>query len=329
MQNVVEKSIVEPYGFIYITTNMVNGKKYLGQRQFSDGWKTYLGSGSVFRKALKEYGKENFVRNILCVCYSEEELNNAEYQISIFLDVVERDDYYNLVYGGGTSRGWHPSQETKDKIGAKTKERLSNPKNHPMYGKQGLAGDKNPMFGVSPKERMDENTYQQWYDNHIEYWATLSEEMKGEHMWGDGPNPNLGKPLSDEQKENLRQKARERFKDIENHPMYGRKHSEESKKKMSESRTKMLMDSCKHVYCVELNQCFHATTEAGRVLGVAADSIRKCCKCQGGRKSAGKHPVTNIPLSWMYTEDAIQRGYITQQLVDKQLDTIKEMESNT
>jgi group I intron endonuclease len=323
-----EKTFVEPYGFVYITTNMVNGKKYVGQRMFSAGWQTYLGSGNVFKKALKRYGKNNFVRNIVQICYSEQELNDAEYQISVFLDVVESDDYYNLVYGGGTSRGWHPSQETKDKIGAKAKERLANPQNHPMYGKQGLSGEYNPMFGVSPKERMDEEIYQQWYDKHVEYWTKRSVELKGKCMWGDGPNPNCGKHLSDERKENLSKKARDRFQNIENHPMYGKHHSEESKKKMSESRRKMLMHRCKHVYCIELQQCFYAATEAGEVLGVASDSVRKCCKGQEGRKSAGRHPVTNVPLHWLYTEDAVQQGYLTQQTVDEYLNNIKEMESN-
>lgn len=29
--------IKEPYGFIYITVNMINGKRYIGQRKFSKG----------------------------------------------------------------------------------------------------------------------------------------------------------------------------------------------------------------------------------------------------------------------------------------------------
>ena len=55
-----EKVIDNPYGFIYITTNMVNGMRYLGQKKFDRGWKNYLGSGAVLRKAINKYGKENF-----------------------------------------------------------------------------------------------------------------------------------------------------------------------------------------------------------------------------------------------------------------------------
>ena len=39
MSNTEEVVINEPYGFIYITTNMVNGKRYLGLRSASKGKK--------------------------------------------------------------------------------------------------------------------------------------------------------------------------------------------------------------------------------------------------------------------------------------------------
>lgn len=115
-----EKVIEEPYGFIYITTNMVNGKRYLGQKKIgkNNSWKNYLGSGTKFREDVKIFGKENFLRNIVCICYSPEELNMAEYEMSIFLNVVESDDWYNLCYGGGTICGFHHSDETKQKISA-------------------------------------------------------------------------------------------------------------------------------------------------------------------------------------------------------------------
>ena len=49
--------VKDPYGFIYITTNLVNGIRYLGQKKFDRIWKTYLGSGSIIRRAIKKYGK--------------------------------------------------------------------------------------------------------------------------------------------------------------------------------------------------------------------------------------------------------------------------------
>lgn len=50
----------------YQTTNLVNGKKYLGIHGSEDFVKdSYLGSGTLFREAVKKYGKDNFVREDL------------------------------------------------------------------------------------------------------------------------------------------------------------------------------------------------------------------------------------------------------------------------
>jgi len=67
--------IINPYGFIYITTNMINGKRYIGQKIFSGKWKSYLGSGVVLLKAIKKYGRQNFNRNIVDIAYSFDELD--------------------------------------------------------------------------------------------------------------------------------------------------------------------------------------------------------------------------------------------------------------
>lgn len=47
---------------------------------------------------------------------------------------------------------------------------------------------------------------------------------------------NKGKTLSLDEKARLSEVAKERFSNPENHPMYGRKHSEASKRKMSETK---------------------------------------------------------------------------------------------
>lgn len=43
---------------IYITTNLINGKIYIGQSIHSN--KNYLGSGVKLKKAIDKYGTENF-----------------------------------------------------------------------------------------------------------------------------------------------------------------------------------------------------------------------------------------------------------------------------
>ena len=47
---------------------------------------------------------------------------------------------------------------------------------------------------------------------------------------------NKGKKLSENECRRLSEIAKERFKDPRNHPMYGKKHTEESKRKMSETK---------------------------------------------------------------------------------------------
>lgn len=328
--DVTYREIKDPYGFIYITTNLINGVRYLGQRKFSEGWQNYLGSGVVFKKALEKYGKENFKKDIILECYSDEELNQAEYDLSILLDVVESDEWYNLVLGGGTTRGWHPSEETKQKIGAATRDRLSDPSNHPMYGKQGMVGEDNPQFGISPKERMDEETYLQWYEKHKPYWE--NSPTKGKHIWENKQHPNLGTHLTEEQRDNLSTKAKERFLNPENHPMYGKQQSDLCKERVGEAHKGYNNWNTNAIYNIELNTMFWGAKEASDILGADSSGIIKCCR--GKRKTCGKDPATGVSLRWLYIEDqvlkdgtiiqgAITLGYVTQQQFDNYLYELK------
>ena len=306
VDDAVHTEVRDPYGFIYITTNLINGMRYLGQKSFRDNWKTYLGSGVEFKKALKAYGKENFKRNIILVCYSEEELNQAEYDLSLFFDVVESPYWYNLVLGGGTSRGWHPTEETKRKIGQAAKERLSDPANHPRYGKPGLKGEQNAQFGISPKERMSEDTYNLWYEKHKKYWA--NPPTKGKHIWEDKPHPNLGKAMPKEQKE-----------------------------KIGASRVAKHIGS-KPIFSPELNQIFWGAKEATEKLNIPGSNITVCCKNK--MSYAGRHPITKEPLHWVYVYDqkekdgaiingAITLGYITEDRANNYLEELRQKGNDT
>ena len=61
--------------FIYLTTNLVNGKRYIGQHTTNNLQDGYLGSGVLILKAIEKYGTENFQREILCYCETQEELD--------------------------------------------------------------------------------------------------------------------------------------------------------------------------------------------------------------------------------------------------------------
>jgi len=88
------------YGYIYITTNLINGKKYIGQHRFNKLDNSYLGSGKALKESVIKYGKENFSTEILCECYSEDELNEKEiYYIKLY-NAVKSRDFYNMAKGG-------------------------------------------------------------------------------------------------------------------------------------------------------------------------------------------------------------------------------------
>lgn len=87
-------------GYIYLTTNLVNNKKYIGQHRSSYIDENYLGSGTVFVKALKKYGKQNFSQEILCLCDTYEELDEKEiYYIDLY-NAATDEHFYNVSLGG-------------------------------------------------------------------------------------------------------------------------------------------------------------------------------------------------------------------------------------
>jgi hypothetical protein len=68
-------------GFIYLTTNLINNKIYIGQRKITNRPnkdELYLGSGNLITKAIKKYGRHNFNRTILKFCETIDELNSSE-----------------------------------------------------------------------------------------------------------------------------------------------------------------------------------------------------------------------------------------------------------
>lgn len=53
------------YGYVYKTTNLMNGKIYIGQHKSKHYDKKYLGSGTKLNLVLELYGKEHFKNEII------------------------------------------------------------------------------------------------------------------------------------------------------------------------------------------------------------------------------------------------------------------------
>jgi|688.fasta_scaffold169606_3 group I intron endonuclease len=87
------------YYTIYKTICLLNNKKYIGKHITEDLNDGYLGSGLILSNAIKKYGRENFIKEILFIFDNEEEMNQKEIEL-INEEVVKGDEYYNIAYGG-------------------------------------------------------------------------------------------------------------------------------------------------------------------------------------------------------------------------------------
>jgi hypothetical protein len=115
---IFEEQIVEEVdpifvGFVYIITNKLNGKKYIGKKllQFrrtkkikgkskkvlvESDWRQYFGSNVELNEDVKELGAENFDRTILRFCKSKGECSYWEAKCQFEFDVLlNPQEYYN------------------------------------------------------------------------------------------------------------------------------------------------------------------------------------------------------------------------------------------
>jgi len=182
---------------IYLTTNNIKGKVYVG-KLVDESKSTYLGSGTCVGRAIKQYGKENFSRITLEGGITDHDyLCKREIYWIEFYDSTNPEIGYNLSEGGrGGYSGCKHTPETLEKMSEAQKG-----ENHPMYGKR---GKETGMFGKHHTE---------------EARKKMSEANKGKN------HPMYGKHHTEEACKNMSKSAR-------NRPPA----SEETCKKISESK---------------------------------------------------------------------------------------------
>lgn len=166
---------------MYLTTNTVNGNKYIGQHASSEFDSHYKGSGVNITKAIKKYGKSVFTVKLLEWCENKDSLNSREEFYISHYNAVERQDFYNASTAAGCT---------------------------------GYIGDKSPTKRPEVRAKMSKN----------------HADVSGKN------NPNYGKKMSEEQKRKISETKRKNKDSVgKKNPMFGKHHTEAAKKKMSEA----------------------------------------------------------------------------------------------
>jgi len=191
---------------VYIVTNLVNDKKYIGIDSKNNP--KYFGSGHFIKQAIKKYGINNFKKDILEECKTREELLECEKKWIKFYDAVNDDRFYNIHEGG--MGGDITIYMTDDDI-IKWKSNISNTKKGQRLGIP--LSDKNKE-GIS-KSLLD------FYSNNPSpnIGKKHSDETKEKIS-----NSHIGKKLSDDHKDSIKEgiKTKRRSYDNKNNPFYGK-----------------------------------------------------------------------------------------------------------
>ena len=108
---------------IYKIINKINGKVYIGQtvRTFEERMGEHKRKhGKGVDQAIDKYGENNFTYEIIDYADSLEALNELEiYYIQYFDCLVPNG--YNLCLGGGNTKGYHHTEESKELMSKKHK----------------------------------------------------------------------------------------------------------------------------------------------------------------------------------------------------------------
>lgn len=135
---------------VYIHRNKINNKAYIGttqqkpERRWQNGY-GYKNNSHLWR-AIEKYGWDNFEHIIFANNLSQNDASHIEKLLIALYDTTNREYGYNISTGGDCSHlGIKHSEETKQILREKTKERLSVSENHPMYGRHHSEESKKKM----------------------------------------------------------------------------------------------------------------------------------------------------------------------------------------
>jgi group I intron endonuclease len=258
------------FGIIYKSTNLINGKCYIGQTTKSldkrikdhvNDTKIYR-DNSYFHNAIRKYGIDNFKWEILCKCDNKLLLNIRE-----TMKIIVENSYwingkgYNLTWGGdGWVSGQKHTEETKKKMSESRK------------------GSNNPMFGrhLTDEQRKRRCESSKGSNNNF-YGKKHTEETKAKIR-----EKRKNQVITEEMKEKIRKRlkgkkrSKETIEKISN-SLKNRKLTKEHIQKMSEVRRKYNDDILLYIKKM-LNEGISRKIIANKI-GFSYSTICKWIRC--------------------------------------------------
>ena len=172
---------------IYKITNTINQKIYIGVHKTNDLDDGYMGSGVAITNAINKYGKDTFVKEIICLCKTEYEMYEKEKEL-----VEVGVHSYNMTNGGkggwshidskGDNNPMRRSAETRAKVSASSKLTRNDPEKKAFYDNisrenfkkatEHNTGQKRPNHSIIMKQKGQLKT--QWIEHREEMRDRLS-----------------------------------------------------------------------------------------------------------------------------------------------------------
>ena len=284
-----DKILAEKPGWKVYRYTFPNGKVYIGktckkmsERQLTKDWGGYKRCPKVYA-AIKKYGVENIVTNILFFGFMDEQTCNMREREMIALYRSNQREYgYNLTEGGEGTIGLHHSKEARRKMSESKKGKKFTEEHRKNLAK----ANQNPSVETRLKiskalkgKTVSDETRRKISEAHK--GIRLSEEHRRKLI-----EANTGRHPSEETRKKLSESRR-----AEKHPLYGKHLSEEHRRKLSESKK---WKNTKRVICIETENIYNSIGCAAKEMGIHPSGISVVCA--GRQKTAGGY-------HWKYVEE--------------------------
>ena len=269
------------YGCIYVITNCLTQEQYVGQtiRALATRWASHKASAKkpkfAINKAINHYGEDAFTIEEVFTAFDRSALNQAEVEWVEMLSPI-----YNMTRGGAGSHGAVVSETTRVLRSKLAKERWADP----TFREKTIA----KIRAATPYEELRERGRRLGKSKGAEKrWANHTKKVKAPVDKAQITADSWKIPeIREKRMAGLRRiMATEAHRERKRQASIGRRHTDESKNKISRGKSQP-------VFCPELLVSFLSQKDAADFLGALRSSV--CNAIKRGGKIGNKYSLVQI-----------------------------------